>query len=73
MSDRVEQLRQDALALGLTLWEPRPGVFVFEDGARGIMAGRREHTLVQAEVMVVEVRLQLAASGVPTPDGPATS
>jgi hypothetical protein len=46
-------------------------VFVLEDGARAIGPGRREHTLVQAEVAVVEVRLQLGASGVPTPDGPA--
>jgi hypothetical protein len=70
MGDRVEQLRADALALGLTLWEPRPGVFVDEDGAGGITPGRREHTLEQAEVLVVEVKLQLGASGVPTPDDP---
>jgi hypothetical protein len=71
MDDRVEQLRQDALALGLTLWEPRPGVFVFEDGAGGITPGRREHTLVQAEVVVVEVRLGLGAGVGPASDGPA--
>jgi hypothetical protein len=48
-------------------------VFVFEDGAGGITPGRREHTLEQAEVLIVEVKLQLGDSGVPTPDGPAPS